>query len=52
MLPLNADKIKVKELVVQDLHAVYPVYNENYDDIAGVVTLKIFLPILKRIISI
>jgi len=40
MLPLNADKTKIKELVVQDLHAVYPVYNENYDDIVGVVTLK------------
>ena len=40
MLPLKADKEKIKELVVQDLHAVYPVYNDNYDDIVGVVTLK------------
>lgn len=40
MLPLKEDKAKIKELVVQDLHAVYPVYNDNYDDIVGVVTLK------------
>ncbi len=40
MLPLNDDKAKIKELVVQDLHTVYPVYSDNYDDIVGIVTLK------------
>ena len=40
MLPLNADKDKIKELVLHDLHTVYPVFSDNYDDIVGVVTLK------------
>ncbi|MFB9107925.1 hemolysin family protein [Flavobacterium gyeonganense] len=40
MLPLKDDKAKIKELVLHDLHAVYPVYKDNYDDIVGVVTLK------------
>jgi putative hemolysin len=40
MLPLNADKDKIKELVLHDLHTIYPVYSDNYDDIVGVVTLK------------
>jgi putative hemolysin len=40
MLPLTADKDKIKELVLQDLHTVYPVFSDNYDDIVGIVTLK------------
>jgi putative hemolysin len=40
MLPLNADKDKIKELVLHDLHTVYPVFSDNYDDIVGIVTLK------------
>jgi putative hemolysin len=40
ILPLNADKAKIKELVLMDLHTVYPVYSDNYDDIVGIVTLK------------
>lgn len=40
MLPLNADKDKIKELVLHDLHTIYPVYSDNYDDIVGIVTLK------------
>jgi len=40
MLPLNADKARIKELVLMDLHTVYPVYSDNYDDIVGIVTLK------------
>jgi putative hemolysin len=40
MLPLNADKDHVKELMLKELHSVYPVYGENFDDIEGVVNLK------------
>ncbi len=39
-LPVNADKAHVKELMIKELHSVYPVYGENYDDIVGVVNLK------------
>lgn len=39
-LPLNADKNHVRELMLRELHSVYPVYAENYDDIVGVVHLK------------
>src|SRR5690606_15015627 len=30
-LPLNADKARVKELMLKELHSVYPVYGENFD---------------------
>ena len=39
-LPLNADKTHVKDLMLKELHSVYPVYGQNYDDIVGVVNLK------------
>lgn len=39
-LPVNADKNHVRELMLKELHSVYPVYGENYDDIVGVVNLK------------
>ena len=39
-LPLNADKAHVKDLMLKELHSVYPVYGLNYDDIVGVVNLK------------
>jgi len=39
-LPLNADNVLVKELIIKELHSVYPVYGNNYDDIVGVVNLK------------
>lgn len=39
-LQLNATKKEVKDFMLQELHSVYPVYNENYDDIVGVVDLK------------
>lgn len=39
-LPLEADKSKVTELMLKELHSVYPVYGENYDDIVGCVNLK------------
>jgi putative hemolysin len=40
MLPLHADKSQVRGFMIQELHSVYPVYNENHDDIVGVVNLK------------
>ncbi len=39
-LPLNSDKERVKEFMLKELHSIYPVYSENYDDIVGVVNLK------------
>jgi len=39
-LPINADKNLVRELMLKELHSVYPVYGENYDDILGVVNMK------------
>ena len=39
-LPLHADKNQVKEFMLKELHSIYPVYGENYDDILGVVNLK------------
>ena len=40
LLRKNASKIEIKEAVLQELHGVYPVYDKNYDDIVGVVSLK------------
>ena len=39
-LPLHSDKNQVKNLMLQELHSIYPVYDKNYDDIIGVVNLK------------
>jgi putative hemolysin len=39
-LPLYSDKEQVKEFMLKELHSIYPVYSENYDDIVGVVNLK------------
>lgn len=39
-LPLNSTKEQVKELMLSEIHSVYPVYGENYDAISGVVNLK------------
>ena len=39
-LPLHANKAQVKEYMSKELHSVYPVYGDNYDDIVGVVNLK------------
>lgn len=39
-LPLNANKEQVRELMLKELHSIYPVYGENYDDIVGCVNLK------------
>jgi putative hemolysin len=40
LLPLQANKNQVKEFMLKELHSIYPVYGENYDDILGVVNLK------------
>lgn len=39
-LPLVSNKEQVKESMLKELHSIYPVYGENYDDIVGVVNLK------------
>lgn len=40
LLPLSSDKNQVKEFMLKELHSIYPVYEDNYDDIVGVVNLK------------
>jgi putative hemolysin len=40
LLPLKANKFEVKTSVLEELHSIYPVFGENYDDIVGVVELK------------
>lgn len=39
-LPLNADKEQVRQIMLKELHSIYPVYKDNFDDIVGVVNLK------------
>ena len=39
-LPLHSDKKQVRDLMLKELHSIYPVYNDNFDDIVGVVNLK------------
>jgi putative hemolysin len=39
-LQVNADKEQVKESMLKELHSIYPVYGQNYDDIVGVANLK------------
>ncbi|MDR6967848.1 putative hemolysin [Flavobacterium arsenatis] len=39
-LPLNSDKNQVRNMMLKELHSIYPVYGDNYDDIVGVVNLK------------
>lgn len=39
-LPLHSDKEQVRNLMLKELHSIYPVYNDNFDDIVGVVNLK------------
>lgn len=39
-LPLISNKEQVKEFMLKELHSVYPIYGENYDDIVGVANLK------------
>ncbi len=40
LLPLHSNKDQVKEFMLKELHSIYPVYEENHDDIVGVVNLK------------
>ena len=40
LLPVSADKNHVRDLMLDELHSIYPVYGDNYDDILGVVNLK------------
>lgn len=40
LLPLHSNKIEVKEFMLKELHSIYPVFGDNYDDIVGVVNLK------------
>lgn len=40
MLPLHSSKSQVKEFMLKELHSIYPVFEENHDDIVGVVNLK------------
>jgi len=39
-LPLKADKKQVRELMLKELHSVYPVCGDTPDDIEGVVNMK------------
>lgn len=39
-LPQNANRDQVRDIMLKELHSVYPVYGDNYDDIVGVVNLK------------
>jgi putative hemolysin len=39
-LPLKANKSEVRNLMLKELHSIYPVFDGNYDDIVGVVNLK------------
>lgn len=39
-LPLDSDKEQVRNIMLKELHSIYPVYGDNYDDIVGVVNLK------------
>lgn len=39
-LPLTANQEQVREIMLKELHSIYPVYGDNYDDIVGVVNLK------------
>ena len=39
-LPLDSAKEQVRNIMLKELHSIYPVYGDNYDDIVGVVNLK------------
>jgi putative hemolysin len=39
-IPLNSTKQQVKELMLKELHSVYPVFGDNFNEIVGVVNLK------------
>ncbi len=39
-IPLNSTKQQVKDLMLKELHSVYPVFGDNFNEIVGVVNLK------------
>ncbi|MBC7643125.1 MAG: HlyC/CorC family transporter [Flavobacterium sp.] len=39
-IPLYSDKKQVKDLMLKELHSIYPVYGESFNNIVGVVNLK------------
>lgn len=39
-LPLNSNKEQVREMMLKELHSIYPVYDKDYDDVVGVANLK------------
>ncbi len=39
-IPLNSNKNQIKELMLKELHSIYPVFGDNFNDIVGVVNLK------------
>ena len=39
-LAINSNKNQVRDSMLKELHSIYPVYGNNYDDIVGVVNLK------------
>jgi len=39
-LEINSSREKIKEVVNNELHSIYPVYNNSKDEVVGVVTLK------------
>ncbi len=39
-IPLNSTKKQVKELMLKELHSVYPIFGDSFNEIVGVVNLK------------
>ncbi len=40
LLQKDSNKSQVRDLMLKELHSIYPVYGEDYNDIVGVVNLK------------
>jgi putative hemolysin len=40
LLQKDSNKNQVRDLMLKELHSIYPVYGEDYNDIVGVVNLK------------
>jgi putative hemolysin len=39
-IPINSNIEQIKALMLKELHSIYPVYGDNFNDIKGVVNLK------------
>lgn len=48
MLQIDWDAATVRKAVLEDLYTNYPVYNANFDDIVGVVSLKSIFAALEK----